>query len=1766
MFSVAVRHTFLLIFVGICRSFGSFCANFEDRPPRVWNPNATVMFGQSADFSGPAKDNGEFMRNGILGAFKAFNKRNSGITLGLISYDDGYCPIPCRVNTRKLIDEHAVFSLIGYVGTATAQEAVPLLQTSGTPFLGPFTGARFLRYPFKREVVNYRASYDDETAAMVRFFVVERHLDRISIFIQNDGFGEAGKEGVILALRDYSMMVYTEGRYEKNQKDTVSDGLNSLTSRGNVPQAVIMIGTFEELAYFVELAKTQWGKAGGKSTLFSTVSFVGPHAFVSMLNTTALRDSVLITQTVPSPHDRSHSIVVAYQSDFPSHSQMPINDFTTLEGYIVARLATEMLAVANRSGPLTKAGFLNVPYSMGVMHLGDFVLGPYGGSIGTEDEPCNQLGTGCDCNQGMRRVFGTKVAPNGDVVPFPELDYEFYTCGFSSETIEFNFGQICDSHGTEAETCQLMRLGIIAAFKHARTSGELGNIQLKLTSRDDGHSSSLVREYASNFVTDNIFGFVSSVGEASTEALVSVALDANVPIIGALSGADLLREPFNRNIVNLRASLADETAALIDYFIHNEKRRLGLFLQRDAYGLMGKKYTELALRRHGLMPLGEPGWYTLTGSLSASQQEVDEAIKLISGEGSLDAVVIIGSAKPTASFIRTALLAENLQNFQGTLFGSVSRVGSEALSRLLAAHSCTQNVIISQVVPLPTVADGGLVGQYHAAMREINESSFSFASLEGYMLGRLIAVVVTSMPGVARQTFVSHLYDFEIWHLAHFAGDDDKHLPHFAGGYSSHDVGPFREIANQTCNQGLRHVYLTSVRHDGTFEYVPEPSYGTFDFQEFCGLANTGRWGTVCWDSLYRSNRNDTCSVCPQGAFVTGDVGCAQPPTNGQQVLHDPKCRCEECPAGSFGDALSSFSPCTLCIRGRYGHERGNRECAACPAGSFNDDFGAAACMACPLGKYGHGLGQLLCIDCLDGSFTLNRGSTECLKCPTGGICSPNNDGLFTSYVAEPGFYRMPNYTKTLTEPLGRLFPCHYGKSGSESSCLGDNICAEGMTGIVCGTCLEGFGRAEAFDRCEECPNDVSSLLLVCVSVVMKAGVVVVILISMLYKKDSSKPKSLVTIVIKQLINYAHMVVTMQAVSPQTWFFEGVGAILSTRPPSSVSHAGDCLLRRLFPTLAIHKALVSVGLVLIPIGTGLFVICFCVLTFKFITLTRELLVAIVVLCLFVGHPVATQQFIVMLDCVRVDELRLTVDPSYTCFGSDYYYWRTLSYAGLLLYSFGIPMLLATVLKFHATRHMLEDPGVKVMWGFLYNGFNAKCYYFEVIFMLRKVLFQICIFTPGLVSADEEHTKLMRATALLIVAMFFFGLQVALQPYDSRNYMILDRIECGSLRAMVFSLVLGIWHACLCPPVVHEGLEEPLVCRQWFLGPMIVTLGILFFHSLFWYTAVTSIVPNPLAGILMWWWKGKQSKTIIIRSEAIEVHNLADEAHHLLMAAINEIFISIISTLKRMGAGKHYRHEMLSLAIKRTCLRAWCNKELVHHLRRSFSWERELNTFWKQWGFLLCFGFRGDRPPVWLHSVASRIASWNTALIEFHDKIEHKLSHPNAVPNLETHCDLSRIIQQSHQLPLENYALALDHRITVAQFYEAMLCMRESLITRQDVDFMESQDSRAMQRLCTPIGLQITPSDRMPVRECTSSPDKEMGSQHCSHVAAAGKHTAAEPSSGGSSLLPRPVADRRNESRGLGYFMEAIEADLNDGETDAVRSIKRLIRMETASDA
>ena len=175
----------------------------------------SVLFGQSAAFSGPAQELGKNMRLGIEAAFAEANRDGgvAGRRIDLVTLDDAYEPEAAVTNTQQLIESDGVFALIGEVGTPTSRSATPVAADARVPFIAPFTGAAFLRDPSWNNIINLRGSYNQETEEIVARLIADRGIDRIAVLFQDDSFGRAGYRGVLQALDRRQMEPVAIGLY-----------------------------------------------------------------------------------------------------------------------------------------------------------------------------------------------------------------------------------------------------------------------------------------------------------------------------------------------------------------------------------------------------------------------------------------------------------------------------------------------------------------------------------------------------------------------------------------------------------------------------------------------------------------------------------------------------------------------------------------------------------------------------------------------------------------------------------------------------------------------------------------------------------------------------------------------------------------------------------------------------------------------------------------------------------------------------------------------------------------------------------------------------------------------------------------------------------------------------------------------------------------------------------------------------------------------------------------------------------------------------------------------------------------------------------------------------------------------------------------------------------------------------------------------------------------------------------------------------------------
>ena len=312
--------------------------------------DSEILFGISAPFTGAAKELGNQMKLGIQTAFNLANDAGGidGRQAKLVVADDGYEPTRTADTMKQLYDKQQVFGFVGNVGTPTAVVALPYALEHHALFFGAFTGADLLRRnPPDRYVFNYRASYAEETDAVVRYLVTIRHLrpEQIAVFAQHDAFGDAGFAGVAKAMRalrgDDSAILRLA--YERNTVD-VDNAVAGLRTHKTPIKAVVMVAAYRAAAKFIEKTRDLY-----PGMIYTNVSFVGSTALASELMLLGPRyaSGVIVTQVVPAV-DSYASAILKYKTALAKYFPGEAPDYVSLEGYVDGTLLLEGL---KRAGP-----------------------------------------------------------------------------------------------------------------------------------------------------------------------------------------------------------------------------------------------------------------------------------------------------------------------------------------------------------------------------------------------------------------------------------------------------------------------------------------------------------------------------------------------------------------------------------------------------------------------------------------------------------------------------------------------------------------------------------------------------------------------------------------------------------------------------------------------------------------------------------------------------------------------------------------------------------------------------------------------------------------------------------------------------------------------------------------------------------------------------------------------------------------------------------------------------------------------------------------------------------------------------------------------------------------------------------------------------------------------------------------------------------------------------------------------------------------------
>jgi len=363
--------------------------------------NTEVRFGMSAPFTGAAKELGNQMKLGLETAFNLANDAGGidGRQVKLVIADDGYEPSRTADTMKQLFDKQQVFGFVGNVGTPTAVVALPYALQRHALFFGAFTGADLLRRePPDRYVFNYRASYAEETEAVVNYLVKMRHLlpNQIAVFAQHDAFGDAGFAGVAKAIRtlrgDDSGILRLD--YERNTVD-VDNAIATLRAHKAPIKAIVMVAAYRAAAKFIEKTRDLY-----PAMIYTNVSFVGSTALANelMLLGPRFANGVIVTQVVPAV-DSYSTAILKYRNALAKYFPGEAADYVSLEGYVDGMLLLEGLKRAGQK--LDTEGLVDALETVRNFDLG----------LGT---PINFSQSE---HQGSHKVWGTQLDDHGRYQP-----------------------------------------------------------------------------------------------------------------------------------------------------------------------------------------------------------------------------------------------------------------------------------------------------------------------------------------------------------------------------------------------------------------------------------------------------------------------------------------------------------------------------------------------------------------------------------------------------------------------------------------------------------------------------------------------------------------------------------------------------------------------------------------------------------------------------------------------------------------------------------------------------------------------------------------------------------------------------------------------------------------------------------------------------------------------------------------------------------------------------------------------------------------------------------------------------------------------------------------------------------------------------------------------------------------------------------------------------------------------------------------------------
>ncbi len=353
-------------------------------------------------------------------------------------------------------------------------------------------------------------------------------------------------------------------------------------------------------------------------------------------------------------------------------------------------------------------------------------------------------------------------------------------------------GQSCSLTGSMETIGQELHKGSLVYFQtHAGS-------EVDLQARDDGYEPTRCLENTEDFLRDGVDALFGYLGTPTSKVALPQAMENKMLFFSPVTGADFLSDSEkNPYSFVLRASYAAEIENMIRHLKEDLGiSRIGLFVQRDAFGMAGVKGAVQAQKKIKGITITPPipelpdeqssmdQWNVFWKSVPNYRRNtvsVGGAVRQIRGQA-VDAIILIGANRPCA----LAINQWHKIGFNVPML-NISFVGGKAMASRLKK---TDHVYISQVVPDPRDSSIPLVKQYQQDMGRVE---YDYNSLEGYLSAKVFHEALSKVQGPVTPSALKNALE----------------------SMSSYDAGGVEISFGKEDHRGMNSVYLTKIDTSG---------------------------------------------------------------------------------------------------------------------------------------------------------------------------------------------------------------------------------------------------------------------------------------------------------------------------------------------------------------------------------------------------------------------------------------------------------------------------------------------------------------------------------------------------------------------------------------------------------------------------------------------------------------------------------------------------------------------------------------------------------------------------------------------------------------------------------------------------------------------------------------------------------------------------------------------------------------------------------------